>query len=188
MVGNTTQYGLERGETTEFYLSLRQWPQPAPMHLVARTRLDSPAAVASIRRAIQTAAGDQPIRDLQLMSERIAGSMSGRTFNMALFASFALTALALSLIGIYGVLSFAVSQRTREIGIEMALGARHSDVVREVLVRGLRLGLPGVLLGFAGAWGTGRLLQSSLFGVSGTDATTYPAARSCSCQQASWPA
>ncbi len=107
------------------------------------------------------------------MSERIAESVSGREFNMGLFASFAGTALLLSLIGIYGVLSFAVGQRTREIGIQMALGAERRDVLREVLARGLRLALPGMLLGLAGAWGIGRLLQNSLFGVSGNDGVTY---------------
>ena len=92
---------------------------------------------------------------------------------MGLFASFAGTALLLSLIGIYGVLSFAVGQRTREIGIQMALGAQRRDVLREVLARGLRLVLPGMLLGLAGAWGIGRLLQGGLFGVSGNDGVTY---------------
>ena len=92
---------------------------------------------------------------------------------MVLFACFAGTALFLSLIGIYGVLSFAVSQRTREIGVQMALGADRGDVLRGVVARGLRLELPGILLGLAGAWAVGRLLQSSLFGISSSDATTY---------------
>jgi putative ABC transport system permease protein len=173
VVGSTTQFGLDQGETTEFYLSLRQWPLPAPMHLAVRTRMDPAAAVASIRGAARTASKDVTIRDVQLMSERIAGSVSGREFSMGLFSSFAGTALLLSLIGIYGVLSFAVGQRTREIGIQMALGAERRDVLREVLARGLRLALPGVLLGLAGAWGVSRLLQSSLFGISGNDMVTY---------------
>jgi predicted permease len=173
VVGSTTQFGLEQGDTTEFYLPLRQWPVPNPMHLVVRTRMNPTAALPSIRRAVQTVVRDQPIRDVQLMSERIAGSVSGRRFDMGLFTSFAATALILSLIGIYGVLSFAVSQRTREIGIQVALGAERGDVVREVLARGLRLGLPGVVLGLTGAWGVGRLLRASLFGVTGTDVSTY---------------
>ncbi|HVO12208.1 MAG TPA: ABC transporter permease [Vicinamibacteria bacterium] len=173
VVGSTTQFGLEQGETTEFYLPLRQWPVPNPMHLVVRTRTSPAAALPSIRRAVQTVVSDQPVRDVQLMSERISGSVSGRKFDMGLFTSFAATALVLSLIGIYGVLSFAVSQRTREIGIQVALGARGGDVVRGVLARGLKLGLPGVLLGLAGAWVVGRLLRASLFGVTGTDASTY---------------
>jgi putative ABC transport system permease protein len=173
VVGSTTQFGLDQGETTEFYLSLRQWPLPAPMHLAVRTRMDPAAAVASIRAAARTAVKDVTLRDVQLMSERIAGSVASREFSMGLFTSFAGTALLLSLIGIYGVLSFAVGQRTREIGIQMALGAQRRDVTREVLARGLRLGLPGVLLGLAGGWGVSRLLRASLFGVTGTDASTY---------------
>ncbi len=81
--------------------------------------------------------------------------------------------LLLAVIGLYGVLSSVVGRRTREIGIRMALGADRRDVLREVLIRGLRLGLPGVLLGLAGAWGVGRLLRSSLFGVTGDDPVTY---------------
>jgi predicted permease len=173
VVGSTTQLGLAQGEATEFYLPLRQWPMPVAMYIAVRTRMDPAAAVASIRRAVREVARDAPIRDVQLMSERIAESVSGREFNMGLFASFAGTALLLSLIGIYGVLSFAVGQRTREIGIQMALGAQRRDVLREVLARGLRLVLPGMLLGLAGAWGIGRLLQGGLFGVSGNDGVTY---------------
>jgi ABC-type antimicrobial peptide transport system permease subunit len=175
IVGNTTQNGLDRGEEAEFYLSTRQFPVPIPMHLVVRTRMDPAAAVASIRTAIQSVAKDEPISDVQLMAERMAGFVSGRRFNLNLFAVFAGTALLLSLVGIYGVLSFVVSQRTREVGIRMALGAQRRDVLRDVLARGLRLVLPGVLLGLAGAWAVSRLLQSQLFGITATDPLTYGA-------------
>jgi len=84
------------------------------------------------------------------MSERMAGFMSGRRFNMDLFAVFAGVALVLALVGIYGVLSFFVSQRTREVGIRMALGAQRRTVLFVVLARGLRLAALGVLLGLAG--------------------------------------
>jgi ABC-type antimicrobial peptide transport system permease subunit len=86
---------------------------------------------------------------------------------------FAGVALVLALVGIYGVLSFVVSQRTREMGIRMALGAQRGDVLRDVLARGLRLAVLGVLLGLAGAWSVSRLLQSQLFGVTGSDPFTY---------------
>jgi putative ABC transport system permease protein len=137
--------------------------------------MDPAAAVASIRTAIQSVAKDEPISDVQLMAERMAGFVSGRRFNLNLFAVFAGTALLLSLVGIYGVLSFVVSQRTREVGIRMALGAQRRDVLRDVLARGLRLVLPGVLLGLAGAWAVSRLLQSQLFGITATDPLTYGA-------------
>jgi ABC-type antimicrobial peptide transport system permease subunit len=98
--------------------------------------------------------------------------VSGRRFNMNLFAAFAGVALVLSLIGIYGVLSFVVSQRTSEIGIRMALGAQRRDVLLDVLARGLRLIIPGLLLGLGSAWFLGRLLQSQLFGITSTDLPT----------------
>jgi predicted permease len=175
VVGNTTQFGLDRGEAAEFYLPLRQFPVPIAMHLAVRTRMDPAAAVASIRTAIQSVVNDEPISDVQLMAERMAGFVSGRRFNMNLFAFFAGAALLLSLIGIYGVLSFVVSQRTREVGIRMALGAQRHDVLRDVLARGLRLALPGVVLGLGGAWAMSRLLQSQLFSIKGTDPLTYAA-------------
>jgi ABC-type antimicrobial peptide transport system permease subunit len=171
-VGNTTQIGLDRGESPEFYLSLRQFPTPEG-YVVVRTRMDPAATLASVRTAIQSVVNDEPIHDVQLMSERMAGFVSGRRFNMDLFAAFAGLALLLALVGIYGVLSFVVSQRTREMGIRMALGAQRGDVLRVVLARGLRLAVLGVLLGLAGAWSVSRLLQSQLFGVTSSDPLTY---------------
>jgi ABC-type antimicrobial peptide transport system permease subunit len=135
--------------------------------------MDPAAALASIRTAIQSVAKDEPIHDVQLMSERMAGFVSDRRFNMDLFAAFAGVALLLALLGIYGVLSFFVSQRTREVGIRMALGARRADVLFDVLARGLRLACSGVALGLGGAWAASRLLQSQLFGITGTDPLTY---------------
>ena len=172
VVGNTTQIGLDRGESPEFYLSLRQFPTPEG-YVVVRTRMDPAATLASVRTAIQSVVNDEPIHDVQLMSERMAGFVSGRRFNMDLFAAFAGLALLLALVGIYGVLSFVVSQRTREMGIRMALGAQRGDVLRVVLARGLRLAVLGVLLGLAGAWSVSRLLQSQLFGVTSSDPLTY---------------
>jgi putative ABC transport system permease protein len=177
VVGNTTQTGLDWGETSEFYLSLRQFPMPSG-HLVLRTRMDPTAALASVRTAIRSVAEDEPIYDVQLMSERMAGFVSGRRFNMDLFAVFAGVALVLALVGIYGVLSFFVSQRTREVGIRMALGAQRRDVLFNVLARGLHLAGAGVLLGLAGTWGVSRLLQSQLFGITSTDSLTYVAGSS----------
>ena len=173
VVGNTTQTGLDQGETVEFYLPLRQFPVPINMHLVVRTRMDPAGAVSSIRTALQAVVKNEPIHDVKLMSERMDNFVSGRRFNMNLFAFFAGTALVLSLVGIYGVLAYVVGQRTREVGIRMALGAQRRDVLCDVLFRGLRLAVPGVLAGLAGAWALSRLLQSQLFGVTGTDPLAY---------------
>lgn len=173
IVGNTTQIGLDRGEPAEYYCLLKQFPAPMYLHLVVRTRADPAGVLASVRTAIRSVAPDEPIYDVELMTSRIAGFSSDRRFNMGLFTFFAATALLLAVIGIYGVLSCVVGQRTRDIGIRMALGAQRRDVLQDVLGRGLRLALPGILLGLAGAWAGSRLLESQLFGIRGTDPVTY---------------
>jgi predicted permease len=175
IVGSTTQTGLDRGEPAEYYCLLKQFPAPMYLHLVVRTRADPAGVLASVRTAIRSVAPDEPIYDVELMTSRIAGFSSDRRFNMGLFTFFAATALLLAVIGIYGVLSCVVGQRTRDIGIRMALGAQRRDVLGDVLGRGLRLALPGVLLGLAGAWAVSRLLQSQLFGIRATDPLTYGA-------------
>ena len=173
VVGNTTQQGLDRGEEAEFYLPHRQVPLPIPMHLFARTRMDPSAAIASVRTAIRSVAKDEPIFDVKGMAERVASFSDGRRFNMGLYTVFGATALLLATIGIYGVLAFSVTQRTREVGIRMALGARQSDVLRRVLGRGLVLVACGAALGLCAAWALSRVLQSQLFGVTATDPVTY---------------
>jgi len=173
IVGSTTQIGLDRGEPAEYYCLLKQFPAPMYLHLVVRTRADPAGVLASVRTAVRSVAPDEPIYDIELMTSRIADFSSDRRFNMGLFTFFAATALLLAAIGIYGVLACVVGQRTREVGIRMALGAQRRDVLRDVLARGLRLALPGVLLGLAGAWAGNRLLQSQLFAVKGTDPVTY---------------
>ena len=173
VVGNTTQTGAENGEQVEYYTLLSQWPAAMDLHLVVRTHQDPRSVIASLRTALHDAAPDEPIFDVELMSARIAGFASERRFNMELFAFFAATALLLATVGIYGVLACLVGQRTREIGIRMALGAQRGDVLREVVGRGFAVALPGVLLGLAAAWAGSRALQSQLFGISGGDLPTY---------------
>jgi len=173
VVGNTTQHGLDRGEKPEFYLSLHQFPVPSEMFLVIRTRMDPASLAASMRASLQPVVGDQPIWDAQTMTARIANSLSGRRFNMDLFTVFAGTALLLALVGIYGVLAFLVGRRTREIGIRLALGESRAKILRGVLWRGYRLVPLGIVVGAAGAWGIGRLLENSLYGITGGDMLTY---------------
>jgi len=175
VVGNTTQFGLDQAKNPEFYLSLHQFPLPVDTFLVIRTRVDPAAVAVSVRAALQPIIGDQPISDVQTMTDRIANTLSGRRFNTGLLTFFAGTALLLALVGIYGVLSFIVGRRTREIGIRMALGASRARVLQGVLWQGYRLVLPGIVVGLSGAGAIGRLLQGSLFGITGSDTITYAA-------------
>lgn len=173
VVGNTTQTGAENGEQVEYYTLLAQWPATISLHLVVRTRQDPLAAVATLRQAIHEVVPDEPIFDVELMSTRIANFSSDRRFSMGLFSFFAATALLLATVGIYGVLACLVGQRTRDIGIRMALGAQRSDVLRNVIGRGLAVALPGVIVGLAAAWAGSRALQSQLFGITGADVPVY---------------
>lgn len=173
VVGSTTQTGLDRGEPPEFYFLLKQFPASWYLHLIVRTKAEPTGVLASIRTAVRAVAPDEPIYDVELLSTRIANFSSDRRFNMGLFTFFAGTALLLAVVGIYGVLACVVGQRTRDIGIRMALGAQRADVVRDVVRRGLALAVPGTLLGLAGAWIFSRLLESQLFGISGNDLPTY---------------
>ncbi len=175
VVGNTTQHGLDHGEGPEVYLSLHQVPMPGDVFLVVRSRTSPGDIAASLRSTLRPVVGDRPISDVLPMTARITGTLSGRRFNMSLLSFFSAIALLLALVGIYGLLAFTVSRSTREIGIRMALGASTAEVLQRVLWQGFRLVLPGILLGLAGAWGVGRLLQHSLFQITGSDPTTYVA-------------
>src|SRR6185436_11314343 len=109
---------------------------------------------------------EQPVVDIRTMDEVAMGSISRRRFTMLLLASFAGLALLLAAVGIYSVLSYAVRQRVREIGIRLALGARPSDVLRMTVLNGMRPTLLGVVIGLAGAAAISRLLSSLVFGIS----------------------
>jgi len=173
VAGDTTQFGAERGDQVEFYVPLAQLPEAMALHLIARTREDPAVAAASLREAIREIAPGEPIFDVETMAERISDHSSDRRFSMDLFLFFAGTALVLAATGIYGVVACLVSQRSREIGIRMALGAQRTGVLLNVLGRGLKLALPGACLGLLAGWAGSRALQSQLFGISAGDAPTY---------------
>ena len=173
IVGNTAQQGLESRPPPEFYATFRQFPMPMGYHLVVRARQDAAALLGSIRTALKTIAPQEAVFDVKVMSERIAERSSDRRFNTGVFAFFGAVALALSSIGIYGVLSSNVARRTREIGIRMALGAHRGDVLRHILGSGLLLVVIGTALGAIGAFAAAKVLQSQLFGLSATDSLTY---------------
>jgi putative ABC transport system permease protein len=143
------------------------------MFLAVRTATDQTSLTAAIRRQVQELDKEQPIANVATMDERRAESLLQARFNTLLMAIFAAVALTLAVIGIYGVISYSVAERTREIGIRIALGAQRRDVLRLVVKRGMALVLGGALIGLGGAVALTRLIASMLYEVSTTDPLTF---------------
>jgi ABC-type antimicrobial peptide transport system permease subunit len=141
--------------------------------LVVRTANDPQAQVAAIRNAVHGLDKGLPWYSVQTLSEMVSDSSRERRYVALLLALFAAVALALASVGIYGVVSYFASQRTREIGIRMAFGAEARDVLGMVLKEGLRLVIAGVAVGLLGAWALSRYLTSILYAVRATDLLTY---------------
>jgi putative ABC transport system permease protein len=154
------------------YVSYAQSPRPNMMVFV-RTSRDPAAISRAIRRAVREAAPQFPVYDMETMTERTADATAQARFRVALLSAFALVALALAAIGIYGVMSFAVAARTREIGIRVALGAEGARVQRLVIGEGLRLVGVGAIIGLAGALAATRVLRTFLFDLTPADPLTY---------------
>jgi predicted permease len=164
---------VEQEYFDELYLPFRQWAVPVDFGLVVRVSGDPEGMLSTIRDAVQAYAPQDPVYALRVQRVQVEQSLSDRSFNSLLLGFFALLAVGLSLVGIYGVITFAINQRTREIGVRMALGASAEQVLRQVLLRGLTLIVPGILLGLLGAWALSRWLQSQLHGLKATDPSTY---------------
>jgi predicted permease len=178
VVADVHAWGLDRQVQPQFYLPIAQMPPDAwdwigrTMDLVVRTQ-DRPVPVHELQSIVASIAPDVPIYRLSTMQQKLAGTLERSHFDTFLLAIFAATALLLSSVGIYGVLSYTVAQRTREIGIRTALGATRGHVLRDVLGHGLRLTAVGLAAGLAAALLGTRLLSSLLFGVHATDSATF---------------
>jgi putative ABC transport system permease protein len=177
VVGNVKHRSLDIEDKPEFYIPFFQ-PLFAdanvqPMYLVTRTTAEPLAAAAVVRAEVAAIDRDQPVSSLMTMEQRISDSVAPRRFNMFLLGLFAVLALILAAIGIYGIMSFSVGQRTHELGLRMALGAQPGDVLKLVLRNGLGLALIGIVLGLGVAFVATRVMSSLLFGVSPTDLTTF---------------
>jgi putative ABC transport system permease protein len=148
-----------------------QWfaPVTQQMNLVARTASDPLALSGAVRSQVYDVDKDQPIYNVKTMEQIVGDTGSQRRFSMLLLGTFASVALALAAVGIYGVISYSVTQRSHEIGIRMALGARRSDVLNLVVGQGLKLVMAGVAIGLGGAFALTRVMSTLLFGVSATD-------------------
>ena len=164
---------LERAVRPAFYTSNLQ-ESSRNSNLVIRSAAEQTGLVSAVRRVVQTLDPELPVYGVQTMEQLIQNTrgVSTRRSTAVLLSSFAAVALLLATIGLYGVMSYGVAQRTREIGVRMALGARRSDVLRLVLKNGLKLILPGIGFGLVGTLGVSRLISSLLFGTSATDSLT----------------
>ena len=172
------QGGLEAQPGTELYFNYEQAPRhvgfaPAQMNLVLRSDRPLSALAPAIRQAVATRNPGLPIVQLRTMEEVFGASVTRQRFLSQLLGLFAVVALVLAAVGTYGILSYLVTERQREIGIRMALGAGQGQVVRLVLGQGLAMAVIGIVLGIAGAFALSRLLTSLLYGVSPADPATF---------------
>ena len=143
------------------------------MYVVTRTSGEPLSAASLVRDEVAAIDRDQPVSSLMTMEQRISDSVAPRRFNMFLMALFAVLALILAAIGVYGIMAFSVSQRAHEIGIRIALGAGRRDVLKLVLRSGLGLALIGIAIGLAVAFVATRVMSTLLFSVSPTDPMTF---------------
>ncbi len=177
VVEDTRLYGLDNPSRLEVYLPLAQ-SAPDGMTLVVKSAADPDSLVPSIRGVVASIDPDQPVSEIASMDELRDRSVSTRRVTFVLLALFSGLALALAAVGIYGVMSYAVAQRTNELGIRLALGARRADVLRTVLGQGLSIAGAGIALGLAAALAATQLLRTLLFAVSAADAATFAAVAS----------
>ncbi len=172
VVNHTMHEGLDGGRRVQLYYPLRQAPQPF-VAFALRTRSAPMSLAPQVKAAIKAIDPDLAVSNLIPMSELIETSTGPRRFSMVLLGIFSGLAAVLATIGLYGVMSFTVAQRARELGVRLALGAVPGDVLRLVLRQGMRLVLLGVGLGLAAALVLSRVLRSMLFNVSATDPLTF---------------
>ncbi|HSS19141.1 MAG TPA: ABC transporter permease [Pyrinomonadaceae bacterium] len=174
VVGDVKHFGLDVPEQPALYSPYTQIsPWKRWMTLVARTQSEPESMAQQIKQQVWKVDPQIPVTKAKSMRDVAAASFAARRFNMLLLALFAGLALLLGAVGIYGVMSYAVTQRTQEIGIRMALGARATDVLALILRNGMTLAVIGVAIGVAGALGLTRLLKAFLFGVTATDKATF---------------
>jgi putative ABC transport system permease protein len=174
LVNDVKFNGVERETSMQTYLPYSQEPRTG-VGLVVRTHGNALAVAASVEEAIHSIDNDLTVYSIWTMDQLLGNSLSQRRLTLVLLASFATLALVLAAVGVYGVTSYAVRQRTHEFGIRMALGAQAGDVLRLILVNGLKLSMMGVALGLGAAFVLTRWMESLLFGVRATDVQTFTA-------------
>jgi putative ABC transport system permease protein len=176
VVGVVARVKLERlseqGGFVQVYLSALQATQLGGA-VVIKTSMEPTLLAAAARQQVLAVDADQPIYGLRTLTEVRDDSVAPERLNLTLLSIFAAVALLLAAIGLYGVISYAIAQRTQELGIRMALGASGADVLRLVIGQGIKLALAGVVIGLCGAWALTRLMRTLLFAVNATDPLTF---------------
>ncbi|MCI0387434.1 MAG: ABC transporter permease [Acidobacteria bacterium] len=173
VVGRVKMDGLNRDSNREQgYFHYRQLPFSG-MTVTVKSTIEPGQMVAAVRQQVTAIDSEQPIYGVRTLEQIRSDSIAPQRLNLTLLGIFASVALALALIGIYGVMSYAVNQRTHEIGVRMALGAQSRDVLKLVVRQGMKLALAGVVIGLIASFALTRLMEGLLFGVRATDPVTY---------------
>jgi putative ABC transport system permease protein len=172
VVGNVRQEGITDAVTPEIYLPFSQMPMNG-MTVMVRTTSDPLNVARALRSEVLAIDKNQPVYDMKTLGQRVDEAVAVSRSLMVLFTAFALLALTLGAVGIYGIVSYSVTQRTHEIGIRMALGARAGNVLSLIMKNGLALVLTGIVIGVGGALLLTRFLTTLLFGVTPTDRVTF---------------
>ena len=173
VVADFKTWQLDAEPLPEVYIPYQLPPMGGSLRIVVRTSGDASRAAPIIRALASATDPAQPVYDFETLDHVLSGSIAPRRFNLFLLVSFASVALALALVGVYGVMAYLVAQRTREIGIRVALGARPSDALRLMMVQGLSLASAGVAVGLVGAFVLTRFLAGMLYGVKSYDPATF---------------
>ena len=174
VIGNVKLLELKAEFEPEVYLPMKQMPS-AGMSLVVRGRGTADSLINGMREAVRAVDPNQPVRRAQPIAAAVARSVAPQRLMTLLLVVFAALAVALAVVGIYGVMSYTVAQRTQEIGIRMSLGAQPPDVLRMIIGQGMRLVSLGLVIGLAGALAISQVLRSLLFEISATDPLTFAA-------------
>ncbi|HEX6729407.1 MAG TPA: ABC transporter permease [Pyrinomonadaceae bacterium] len=172
VVSDTRQDGLEKSPRPEFFRPHSQAPSGSLIYVV-RTRGDATALIPALRESIWKTSPGQPFYSVTTMDRIVSDSLKARRFNLALLGVFAGLALVLALTGVYGVMSFVTRQRTHEIGVRVALGAKAQDIAKLVLGHGFKLAMIGTMVGAFAAFALTRLMSALLFGVTASDPITF---------------
>jgi putative ABC transport system permease protein len=172
VVGNAKHFGLNEQQLDQVYVPFGQKPLIFT-EVVVRTAGDPMSVANAVKSAVWRVDRDQPVWRVRPLTMSIGEQLGSRQFTMRLLGTFAVLAVLLAVIGVYGVMSYAVARRTQEMGVRMALGARATQVVRLVLGQGMRTIAIGIAIGLVGSFGATRLIRTQLFGVGPTDPLTF---------------